>query len=180
MSHEETRERLNSKKIATHYLEQLLNPFHIVLIALLYLLSFIIVQLFINQEEVHTTNFAIFIYCLLAIDLIITLGIAWLIWDYLQLRKGNFQVIVAPVVHMIEATPHRYSGPLFHFSKHGWFFLGTMPLYQSSPYYKTTVRELFDRTCQGDTFYLIKRHKWAVLMIYPTRCFVWNGEIQNQ
>lgn len=182
MNHEETRERLDCRKIAAHYAEQLRNPYYILVFVLFYLLSFLLWAIY-DSLDTPSHAFTLIMYAILAVGVIFTAFLAYLGWEYLQLRRGNFRVVIAPLIKTNEVDYDPISGRYYShlsFGKQGIFFLSSMPLYQSSPYYKTTKKELMDRSCNGDCFYLIKRNKRYILMIYPTRCFLWDGEIHKQ
>ena len=121
----------------------------------------------------------IIVYGFFVVNLLFALFMIWQIYEYFQIRKGNFRVIVAPLIKTIEIDYNLFDKSIrsfLEFGKQGSFTLTSIPLYQSSPYYRTTRWELMERSCNGDEFYLIKRYKNHIHMVYPTRCFLWDGE----
>ena len=183
MKHEDTRERLDNKKIASYYAEQQLqNPYPWVAFGIYSLVTFVIWSMY-SHENSTTLALKIIVYGILVLQLLLILLIFFLIWDYIQLRKGNFRVISAPLIKSFEFDDNPYDhkeGPRLEFGKHGYYLLPSLPLYQKSPYYRTTAKELLDRACNGDEFYLIKRHKRWIYIAFPTRCFLWDGEIHKR
>jgi hypothetical protein len=176
---EEKRDHLTAEKIAYHFAQPLRDKSTGLLLIILTIVS--IFMYFVTSSH---PDFRIYGYAYISLLTIVLIYIAWLIWECHQIKKGNFKVIEAPLTKIVKY----YKRPLSHYDGSRMIFrkreryivpILPFPLYKGSPY-ETTTKELLKNCELGEKFYLIKRHKSFVYMVYPTRNFVWDGELNQQ
>jgi hypothetical protein len=179
MQEKEKREVLNAQKIATHYRQQLWDKNAGIVLVALIVISVLFYLITSSYPEHKNQNHAIILFWIITLIYFI-----WVKWDCHQIQKGNFRIIEAPLTKIVGFYKRpfaRYHRSYLIFGKKGRYIMPVLPapLYKGSPY-ETTTKELMERSEIGEKFYLIKRHKYFVYMVYSTRNFVWDGELHEQ